>query len=43
MGILLMVSLLAALIALDVAAWRWGMDSTDARFSWGRSHDWRDA
>ena len=29
-GMLILLGLLVALIAFDLAAWRWGVDSTDA-------------
>ena len=29
-GMLILMGLLVALIAFDLAAWRWGVDSTDA-------------
>lgn len=30
MGMIVLIGLLLALVALDVMAWRWGVDSTDS-------------
>jgi hypothetical protein len=43
LAVILILTLLMAFIILDIAAWRWGYDSSEAFDSneWERRHAWR--